>query len=238
MDAIILAGGKGERLRPFTEGRPKPMVEVLGIPILGYQIQWLQTQGITHIVLSCGYRYEVIQEYFGDGARWGVPIDYCIETEPLGRGGGIRKALAQLGDQSDLVIATNGDIITNFALSPVIAQHRASGALATIVLVPFVSPYGIVEVDDDRVIGFQEKPELPYWINGGVYVLSQQIYDHLPAQGDHEETTFPRLAAEGKLGAYKSRAYWRAVDTVKDLAEVNRELEKRLIMSFLGQPTA
>ena len=236
MRAIILAGGKGERLRPFTDDRPKPMVEVLGIPIMGYQIQWLQAQGVRHIVISCGYRCEVIQHFFGDGQKWGVHLDYSIEETPLGRGGGIKKAFSMLPSGDDPLVATNGDIITNFNLHSMIDCHQRAGDLATILLTPFVSPYGIVEINDDRVIGFREKPTLPYWINGGIYILSPEIYSCLPDQGDHEDTTFPELSQEGKLGAFKSSAFWRAVDTVKDLSEVNRELEKRLMNSLLSQP--
>lgn len=235
MRAIILAGGKGERLRPFTDDRPKPMVEVLGIPILGYQIQWLQSQGVKHIVISCGYRSEVIQQYFDDGKKWGVAIDYSVEDSPLGRGGGIKQAFSMLPPGDDPLVATNGDIITNFCLDPVLQVHKRSGNMATIVLTPFISPYGIVEVDDDHVVGFREKPTLPYWINGGIYIFSPDIYSRLPDKGDHEDTTFPELAAQGRLGAFKTSSFWRAVDTVKDLSEVNRELEKRLLTSFLSQ---
>ncbi|MDP2727975.1 MAG: nucleotidyltransferase family protein [Dehalococcoidia bacterium] len=236
MRAIILAGGKGERLRPFTDDRPKPMVEVLGIPILGYQIQWLKAQGVTHIVISCGYRCEVIQEWFNDGQKWGVCIDYSVEETPLGRGGGIKKAFSMLPAANEPLIATNGDIITNFSLQPVLEEHQRSGALATIVLTPFVSPYGIVEItEDNKVTGFREKPTLPYWINGGIYILSPDVYSYLPDQGDHEDTTFPQLAQQGRLGSFKIQAFWRAVDTVKDLSEVNQELERRLIGSFLSQ---
>jgi len=92
MQAIILAGGRGERLRPFTEDRPKPMVEILGIPILGYQLQWLQSQGIEDVIVSCGYRHDVIQNYFGNGEKWGVKIQYSVETEPLGSGGALKLA--------------------------------------------------------------------------------------------------------------------------------------------------
>jgi len=234
MQAIILAGGKGERLRPYTQDRPKPMVEILGIPILGYQIQWLQAQGITDIVIACGYRHEVIQEFFDDGRKWGVRIRYSVETEPLGRGGALKQAFQLLDDGEDLCLATNGDVVTNLRLQPLLDAHRSSGALATVVLAPFVSPYGIVEVDDqDRIIAFVEKPELPYWFNAGIYVLSKEIYPYLPDQGDHEDTTFPQLARERLLGAFKSRAYWRAVDTVKDLSEVSRELERQLFAAFL-----
>jgi NDP-sugar pyrophosphorylase family protein len=235
MHAVILAGGRGERLRPFTEDRPKPMVEVLGVPILAYQLHWLHTQGVTEIVMACGYRHEVLIDYFGKGEKWGMRIDYAIEHEPLGRGGAIRHAYGQLRGAPDLVIATNGDIITNLAIGPVVARHRERNDLATVVLTPFVSTFGVVQVDgDDRVLAFDEKPTLPYWINAGIYVLSRDAIAMMPQVGDHERTTFPHLAAQGRLGAFKSTGYWRSVDTVKDLSEVRKELEQRLLSAFLA----
>ncbi len=235
MQAVILAGGRGERLRPFTEDRPKPMVEILGIPILGYQLQWLQSQGVTDIIISCGYRHDVIQNYFGNGEKWGVKLQYAIEPEPLGRGGALKLAFKSLTPGEDICLATNGDVITNVRLKPLIQTHRQNGCLATIVLAPFISPYGIVEADEgDKVVAFHEKPELPYWMNAGIYVLSREIESLLPDQGDHETSTFPQLAAERQLRAFKSRSYWRSVDTVKDLSEVTKELEKRLLTSFIA----
>lgn len=235
MQAIILAGGQGERLRPFTSDRPKPMVEILGIPILGYQLQWLQSQGVTEVIVACGYRHEVIEEYFGDGEKWGVQIQYAVESQPLGRGGALKKAFGLLRAGEDVCLATNGDVITNVRLRPVLQAHRENESMATVVLAPFISPYGIVEVDkDDKIVGFHEKPELPYWINAGIYVLSREIASLLPDQGDHEDSTFPKLAAERRLGAFRSRSYWRSVDTVKDLSEVQKELEQRLLTSFLA----
>ncbi len=233
MQAIILAGGRGERLRPYTEDRPKPMVEVLGVPILAYQLHWLQGQGVTGVVMACGYRHEVIRDYFGSGEKWGMRIDYAVEQEPLGRGGAIRQAFGRLEGSPELTLATNGDVITNMRLEPVLSQHNESGTLATVVLTPYVSTYGLVEVNaEDRVIAFHEKPTLPYWINAGIYVLSREVISLFPEAGDHETTTFPHLAEQRRLGAYKSRAYWRSVDTVKDLSEVSRELERRLLTSF------
>lgn len=233
MYAIVLAGGKGERLRPFTEDRPKPMVEIMGIPMLGYQLQWLQGQGVTDIVVSCGYRHEVIEAYFGSGERMGVRVRYAVEREPLGRGGALRLALGQVPEDEGAVIATNGDVITNLKLAPLLEAHHMRKMVATVVLTPFVSPYGIVEIDgNDRVSQFREKPELPYWINAGIYVFSPAIREHLPERGDHELTTFPALAQAGTLGAYKSRAYWRGVDTIKDVNEVAAEMQRRLMTLF------
>jgi NDP-sugar pyrophosphorylase family protein len=230
MYAIVLAGGKGERLRPFTEDRPKAMVEIMGAPILSYQIQWLQAQGITDLVIASGYRHEVIEGYFGDGERLGVRITHAVEREPLGRGGGLRAALSHVPAGEEVIVATNGDVITNFTLAPLLQAHRAGRALATVVLTPFISPYGIVEVDEhDRVTHFREKPELPYWVNAGVYALSPAIHGLLPERGDHETTTFPELARDGRLGAFRSRAYWRGVDTIKDVNDVAAEFQRRLL---------
>ena len=233
MHAIVLAGGKGERLRPFTEDRPKAMVEIMGIPILGYQLQWLQAQGITDVVVACGYRHEVIQRYFGDGGRLGLGISYAVEQEPLGRGGALRGALGHVPESDTVVIATNGDVITNVPLAPLLAAHAARRALATIMLMPFVSPYGIVELGEhDRVTHFREKPELPYWINAGVYAISPAIRPLLPERGDHETTTFPELARDGRLGALRSKGYWHGVDTIKDVNEVAAEFQGRLMSLF------
>ena len=233
MYAIVLAGGQGERLRPFTEDRPKAMVEIEGTPILGYQLRWLRAQGVTDLVIASGYRHEVIEHHFGTGERLGVRIIYSVEREPLGRGGALRAALGHVPPDEELVVATNGDVITDLRLAPLLAAHRSGRALATLVLTPFVSPFGIVEVDErDRVTRFREKPELPYWINAGLYALSPAIRDLLPKRGDHETTTFPELARTGRLGAFRSQAYWRGVDTIKDVNEVAAALREHVLTIF------
>src|SRR3990172_6058595 len=206
MQAILLAGGKGERLRPFTQDRPKAMVEILGVPLLGYQLQWLQSQGVSDVIVACGYQHNVIEDYFGTGEKWGVSIEYEIEEAPLGRGGALKRAFHRLRPGEDVCLAANGDILTNVRIKPLVQAHRASGCTATVVLAPFISPYGIVDVDDgDRITAFQEKPELPYWMNAGIYVFTRDADAVLPAQGDLEESTFPQLAKERQLAAFKSR---------------------------------
>lgn len=235
LQAIILAGGRGERLRPFTEDRPKPMVQILEKPILEYQVRWLASQGVSRIAISCGYLHEVIQDYFGNGEKFGVEIDYAVEEEPLGRGGGIKLAWGELGHSTAPVIATNGDIVTSFDLHAMLRAHREANALVTDLVVPYVSQYGIVDLDDDgRVMGFRSEPQLPYWVNAGVYVMEQSVRELLPDRGDHEQYTFPKLAEQGKLIAYKSDRFWRAVDTVKDLTVVKDHFTKQLLSSFLA----
>ncbi len=212
-------------MRPYTADRPKTMVQVAGAPILAYQLALLKAAGVERFIISCGYRHDVIEDHFGRGEGLGVRIDYAIEREKLGTGGGLKLALG-LADRSDpYLLATNGDILTDLDVAALVALHRESNNVATISLTQLQSPYGIVESDDgNKVTAFHEKPLLPYWLSAGFYVLSPDIEDSLPDKGDHERSTFPRIAEAGKLGAYKSSGYWRAVDTAKDLSEAETEL--------------
>lgn len=225
MFALIIAGGEGERLRPLTNDRPKNMVPVAGMPIVEHQLEWLRSNGVTDVVFLCGYKADVLEEHIGDGSRFGVRALYSLEGEPLGRGGALRQGSSLIpADETD-VIACNGDILTDQALEPMLSYHRDQGASATVMLAPLRSPYGIVDIEDSgRIASFREKPVLPYWINAGIYVLAREFFSMLPETGDHETTTFPRLADEGRLYGFKSEAYWRPVDSMKDLAEATREL--------------
>ena len=225
MQAIILAGGLGERLRPFTLDRPKTMVRVAGAPILAYQLAWLKASGVDRFIISCGYRHDVIQEHFGDGARFGVRIEYAIEREKLGTGGGLKLALGFADTTEPLILATNGDILTDMDIASIVDIHQADENTATIALTQLQSPYGIGESNEARkVTAFREKPLLPFWLSAGVYALSPAIRALLPDKGDHERSTFPQIARDGKLGAYQATAYWRAIDTAKDLSEAENEL--------------
>ncbi|MCH8814368.1 MAG: nucleotidyltransferase family protein [Chloroflexi bacterium] len=225
MYALIIAGGEGERLRPLTNDRPKPMIPVGGKPILQRQIEWLRGESVTNFVLLCGYRADVIQKHFGDGSRFNVSIDYSVEDEPLGRGGALRKGFALVPDAEGIVIATNGDILTDQPLAPVIQRHKRKHSTATVVLTALRSPYGVAKIArDNHIDSFEEKPILPHWINAGVYVLSREFFAMLPKKGDHETTTFPRLSNQGRLFGFKSKRYWRAIDSFKDLKEAEREL--------------
>ena len=224
--AIILAGGKGERLRPYTNDRPKVMVEVAGKPILAWQIEWLKSHGITKFILTVSYKHEVVEQYFGDGSKFGIEIDYSIEDTPLGRGGGIKKAFkSRLIDGSFDVVVCNGDIITKLDLSMMIKNHEDQKGLVSLLLVPYLSRWGVVKIDEnDHVTGFEEKPKLPYWINGGIYIFNKEVEPLLPEKGDHEYETFPKIPKEKFLG-FKDEGFWRAVDVVKDKSEAEQFLE-------------
>jgi NDP-sugar pyrophosphorylase family protein len=214
------------------------MVEVNGIPVIAYLLGWLAKYAIHKIVLSCGYRWELLQDALGTGEQWGLEIHYAVEPERLGRGGGIRFAMLSAGlDRPDAspVVVTNGDNLVDMDLDAMLKHHTSTKAMATLALAPLVSARGIVDTDGQGLVtGFREKPELPYWINAGVYTLNPGIAPLLPVRGDHEETLFPRLAEEGRLAAYKTRRLWRTVDTAKDLTTLTQELRAGLDIPCLN----
>ncbi len=230
MKAAIIAGGFGKRLRPLTLDRPKTLVEVGGKPIIQWQIEWLRKYGVDTIAVLAGYMKEKIIDFLGSGQRLGVNVVYVIEEEPLGTGGAIKNARGVLSNE--VFVAVNGDIITNIPVNKLVNELLSSNALAVIALVPLKSPYGIVEIDENGYIkSFREKPVLgDYLINAGVYAMKPQIFEYLPDKGDIERDTFPKLAEEGLLkGVVFRDVYWRAIDTVKDVEEVGRELEKGVL---------
>ncbi|MGC9153702.1 MAG: nucleotidyltransferase family protein [Vulcanisaeta sp.] len=223
--ALILAGGFGKRLQPLTLDRPKPLIEIGGKPILQWQIEWLSRQGIKDIVLAVGYLRTKVFEVMGDGSKFGVRLFYSVEEEPLGTGGAIKNAMKFLEDEVFIVL--NGDIITNLSIKPLIEQ-LSSDIISTIALVPMRSPYGIVHVDHNGFITeFREKPLLDYLINAGVYAFTKDIFRYLPDKGDIEVTAFPKLASEKRIrGVIYRDVYWKSVDTVKDVEEVERVIKE------------
>ncbi len=222
MKAVILAGGFGKRLKPLTDQRPKPMIEVLNIPIVEWQVRWLRKFGVKEFVLCVGYMREQIFDHIGDGSKFGAKIEYSIEEDPLGTGGALKNAKYLLTGQ-DSFIMLNGDILTD--LDP--NKLKAAGSQA-IALVPLRSPFGVVELDkNSRVLGFTEKPEISdRWINAGVYHFTQEVFGLLPENGNIEVTALPALAKEGKLLAVKyPGVFWRSIDSHKDIEEAAKELQ-------------
>ena len=231
--ALSIAGGRGERLRPLTDSRPKPMVEINGKPIIGYQVDWMRTQGVTDVVFLCGYMGHMIQDYFGDGSEHGIKAHYSFEESPLGRGGAIKQGLSLVPADAKNVLVANGDIITNQPLAPIAELHERTGSMGTMMLVPYPSQYGVVESDDhDFVTRFIEKGSLPFWINAGVYLFDRQIEPLLPDVGDHETTTFQDLARQGRLAAYRSDMAWTSIESPKDLSDIAAQIrEGRLTLA-------
>ena len=223
--ALSIAGGRGERLRPLTDNRPKPMVEINGKPIIGYQVDWMRSQGVTDVVFLCGYKGEMIQQYFGDGSEHGITAHYSFEDSPLGRGGALKKGLSLVPADAKNVLVANGDVITNQPISPIAELHEKTNAMGTMMLVPYPSQFGVVESNEESVVTqFIEKGRLPFWINAGVYLFNRQIESLLPDIGDHETTTFQELAKKGELSAYHSEMAWTSIESPKDLSDITDQI--------------
>jgi len=214
VEAIILAGGRAERLGDAAQGRPKALVEVGGRPLAEYQVAQLAGAGVDRVLVSCASGKEELFETALGGI--GPEIVAVGEREPLGRGGGIRFAAAARREPGD-VFALNGDELVDVDLTRLLALHRESGAAATITVVPLRSPFGVVELEGDLVTGFREAPSLDEWVSCGVYVLADEALERFPERGDHETTAFPELAAEGRLRALRHEGLWLTVNTPKDL---------------------
>lgn len=200
------------------------MVEVAGTPIVEHQVRWLAENGIEHVVMSVGYRAEMVKAHFEDGSGFGLQMSYAVEDEPLGRGGGLKLAAKMLPYPHEPWFGLNGDVLARFRLAELATHHEAIDATATVGLAPFFATWGIAKLDGDFIVGFEEKPRLPYWINAGIYAMNPEVADLLPDKGDHEDSTFPQLASRRRLGAFLIEGYWRGIDTVKDLTEAEKEL--------------
>jgi len=214
VEAIILAGGKAERLGDAARGRPKALVEVAGKPLVAYQVEQLARAAVDRVLISCAEGQEdAFHEALGDIGPQIVPVG---EPEPLGRGGGIRFAAEKRREEGN-VFALNGDELVDVDLLRLLEQHCKAEVAATITVVPLRSPFGVVELDEDIVSGFSEAPQLDHWVSCGIYVLGDEALSRFPERGDHETSTFPELAGEGRLGAYRHEGIWLTVNTPKDL---------------------
>jgi NDP-sugar pyrophosphorylase family protein len=204
LTAVILAGGQGTRLRPLTYDRPKPIVPLLNVPFLAYQLALLKRHGVTDVVLSCSYMVEQVEQAMGDGRRWGVRLRYAVEREPLGTAGGVRNAVDLVG--GGLVVVLNGDVLTDADLGAMLRFHRAAGSRASLYLTPVPDPsaYGLVELGaKGQILRFIEKPSpdqiTTNTINAGAYLLDRELLARIPTDRavSIEREFFPGLLADG-----------------------------------------
>jgi len=220
MKAIILAGGLGTRLRPLTENLPKPLLPIKGRPIVEHAILNFKKHGVTDIILSIGYLAEKIQDYFGDGSKWGVKIDYSIEEEPLGTGGALKEASAGF---TETFLATNGDNLADFDWTTALEIHRRHQAQITLALYPVddVREFGIARLDGNKLLEFVEKPlpeEAPSNLNNaGAYVFEPAVMDILPEgrPSSVERDCFEKLAALGVIFSHRHEGQWLPTDTLE-----------------------
>lgn len=229
-DAVILVGGMGTRLRPLTLSAPKPMLPTAGVPFLTHLIARIRAAGIEHVVLGTSYRAEVFAEHFGDGAALGVELEYVVETEPLGTGGGIRNVASRL--RGDNVMIFNGDVLSGVDLRALLATHTTAGADVTLYLTKVDDPraFGCVPTDaNGRVTAFLEKDPNPVTdqINAGTYVFRREVVDSIP-QGrpvSVEHETFPGLLAAGAhVAGHVDSTYWRDLGRPDDFVAGSADL--------------
>jgi len=226
--ALILAGGKGARLRPLALHIPKPIVPLANIPFLFFQIDHIKRANITEIILSLSYQPRKITDIFGDGMKYGVTIRYTHEDLPRGTAGAF-KAAENLIDDTSIVL--NGDVLTDTDLLSVLEYHRSKQAEATIVMARVMNPvgYGLVEANSEgRVVRFTEKPPEDEvtgdTINAGIYILERSILDRIPAEGaqSFERELFPAMVQEGaRVYAFLTHGYWQDVGNPQKYLEAS-----------------
>ncbi len=225
---MILCGGLGKRLRPVTETVPKPLIEIKDdYTILDKQLFDFKNAGVDEVYLLTGFLHEKIKERYGDEYN-GVKIHYVIEDEPLGTLNAIRLGMEAINGDKQCIIR-NGDIVSDVNIKAMIEYGVKSSLPAIMFVTQMQSPYGIVEMNGDRLVSFKEKPILEdYYINGGIYFTKSKIDFGEFKTGDIEKIYFPTIAKENNLGYFKENGiYWIAVDTYKELEAVKKEYENK-----------
>ncbi|WP_158885272.1 sugar phosphate nucleotidyltransferase [Amycolatopsis anabasis] len=234
VDAVVLVGGKGTRLRPLTLSAPKPMLPTAGAPFLSHLLSRIRAAGITHVVLGTSYRAEVFEDFFGDGSALGLELEYVVEDEPLDTGGAIRNVARKL--RAEHAVIFNGDILSGADLGALVAAHRAAAADVTLHLQRVADPsrFGSVPTDGDgRVTAFLEKTPNPPTdqINAGCYVFRREVVESIPAgrRVSVERETFPGLLAGGAhVHGFVDDSYWLDVGTPEAFVRGSADLVRGL----------
>ena len=232
MQAVVLVGGQGTRLRPVTYDVPKALVPLRNRPFIGYMLDFLRGGGLQGAVLSLGYLPDPIQGYLGEGQDLdGFSVDYAVERRTLGTAGGVKNAARYL--DGDTFVVVNGDVLTGMDLCKAIEVHEASDALATITLTSVEDPtaYGLVEVDHEMVVHrFIEKPAADEvttnLVNAGVYVIEPEVLEMIPPgrEVSIEREVFPELQARGRLRAHITSSYWRDIGTPRSYLAASHDV--------------
>lgn len=230
--AVILCGGKGLRMRPFTYEMPKAMIPVHDKPVIEYTIELLKQYEVRDIILSIGYLGEKIKNYFGDGRKWGVKISYSDQgSKELGTAGSLKILQEQLG--SDPFILFYGDVLIDINLRDLVDFHKEKKALVTMALtsVKDSSVWGVVKMHGNQIVEYLEKPgkggELSHLINAGVYILEPQVIDNIPRGVSMlEQDVFPKLAKDKKMYGYLFEGQWFDIGTPEIYERVLKEWQK------------
>jgi glucose-1-phosphate cytidylyltransferase len=219
MDVVILCGGRGTRLQERTQEIPKPLVEIGGRPILWHIVRLYAEQGLTRFVLCTGYKGEQIAAFAAETAwPFGVEVE-CVDTGlDTPTGGRIARIADRVGER---FCATYGDGLADIDLRAELDFHARHGATATMTVVRPELQFGVTELEDDRVVGFREKPRAEQWVNGGFFVFDRGVFGVLSDDSVLERAPLEQLAADGELRAYRHEGFWECMDTYKDAVALN-----------------
>ncbi|MBO0866719.1 MAG: NDP-sugar synthase, partial [Mycobacterium sp.] len=236
VDAVVLVGGKGTRLRPLTLSVPKPMLPTAGLPFVTHLLSRIAAAGIEHVILGTSYQPHVFEQEFGDGSKLGLQIEYVTEQHPLGTGGGIANVAPRL--RHDTVMVFNGDVLSGADLGQLLDFHHSNRADVTLHLVRVGDPraFGCVPTENGRVTAFLEKTQDPPTdqINAGCYVFSRAIIDRIPRgrEVSVEREIFPALLSDGvKVCGYVDASYWRDMGTPEDFVRGSADLVRGIAPS-------
>jgi len=226
--AVVLAGGEGSRLRPLTNSIPKPMIKILGKPILQWIIEWLTKYEISNIIIGVAYNKEAIMNYFKDGSEFNCSIKYSTHNVEGETGEGFRLAISRYVDD-DIFLAMNGDEISNFNINDFVNYHVKYNPIATLAVTNPKSNFGVIKIDKNgQILSFEEKPILSnILVNIGIYVFNRQIINYLPLKGLIEKTTFPSLVKLNLIRAFPINGEWLTVNTMKDIKLIENFLKKK-----------
>jgi len=221
MKAIILAGGRGKRLRPITDKIPKPLIPINNKPLIERTIKYLKKYGITEIIISSGYKSNLIEKFLKKKKNFGCDIVFSIEKTPLGTGGAIKKALRFVDEESFVVL--NGDIVTNIDLKKILKKPN------TIAANELKTKFGTMDIRNNKILKFNEKKDVvDVWMNPGIYHLSKDIEKLIPQKGSLEGIVFPKMARKKMLETVKFKnALWFSIDSHKDIEECSKEIKSK-----------
>ncbi len=221
MKAIILAGGRGKRLRPITDKIPKPLIPINNKPLIERTIKYLKKYGITEIIISSGYKSNLIEKFLKKKKNFGCDIVFSIEKTPLGTGGAIKKALRFVDEESFVVL--NGDIVTNIDLKKILKKPN------TIAANELKTKFGTMDIRNNKILKFNEKKDVSdVWMNPGIYHLSKNIEKMIPKKGSLEGEVFPKMARKKTLDTIKFKnALWFSIDSHKDIEECSKEIKSK-----------
>ncbi|MBC8251200.1 MAG: nucleotidyltransferase family protein [Candidatus Nitrosopelagicus sp.] len=221
MKAIILAGGRGKRLRPITDKIPKPLILINGKPLIERTIKYLKKYGITEIIISSGYKSNLIEKFLKKKKNFGCEIIFSTEKIPLGTGGAIKKALRYVDEESFL--ALNGDIVTNIDLKKILKKPN------TIAANELKTKFGTMDIKKNKILKFNEKKDVTdVWMNPGIYHLSKDIEKLIPKKGSLEGVVFPKMVKNKTLETVKFKnVLWFSIDSHKDIEECSKEIKSK-----------